>query len=242
MPEKPKNHRSRLLRTVVFLFNVAILAGVVWGLLRHPKSPVPEHWNPYMPLVVSAPVTPLTGWKLDRTANDPELCLAALDPVTEMATLPSLKATEHCGIDIRVRLSKVGISRVDPVETACATALRMAMWERHVLQPLAQAQFGSDIAQIRHIGSYNCRAIRGSQTRMSTHATAEAIDITGFDLANGRRIRLVQHWSDEGPDADFLRQARDGACRWFETTLGPDYNNLHADHFHLQSRGWGLCR
>jgi hypothetical protein len=32
------------------------------------------------------------------------------------------------------------------------------------------------------------------------------------------------------------------ACRWFPLVLGPDYNNLHADHFHLQVRGWGFCR
>ena len=77
---------------------------------------------------------------------------------------------------------------------------------------------------------------------MSTHATADAIDIAGFDLVDGTRIRLRTDWQEDGPKADFLRAVRDGACDLFDLTLSPDYNQLHADHFHLQSRGWGLCR
>jgi hypothetical protein len=35
---------------------------------------------------------------------------------------------------------------------------------------------------------------------------------------------------------------RDSACVWFKTALGPEFNDLHKDHFHLQSRGFGTCR
>ena len=77
---------------------------------------------------------------------------------------------------------------------------------------------------------------------MSTHATAEAIDVSGFVTEDGRAINLLEDWDGPGAEAAFLREVRDGACRWFVTTLGPEYNNLHHDHFHLQSRGWGLCR
>jgi hypothetical protein len=113
------------------------------------------------------------------------------------------------------------------------------------LQPDAVDLLGSPVARIAHIGSYNCRQMRtsaGTSTRMSTHATADAIDIAGFDLADGTRIRLIDDWDAAGPKAEFLRVARDGACDWFDLTLSPAYNRLHADHFHLQSRGWGLCR
>ncbi len=119
------------------------------------------------------------------------------------------------------------------------------MWEHHGLQPAARDILGSDITRIRHIGSYNCRAMRtgrGETNRMSTHATAEAIDIAGFDLADGTTVRLLRDWQGDTPKAQFLRAARDSACDWFRLTLSPDYNTLHADHFHLQSRGWGGCR
>ena len=119
------------------------------------------------------------------------------------------------------------------------------MWERHSLAPLALEILGTELAAIDHLSSYNCREIRtpgGSGGRMSTHATAEAIDIAGFRFADGRQVRLVSDWDGSGPEAAYLRAARDSACTWFQTTLGPEYNALHSDHFHLQSRGWGTCQ
>ena len=77
---------------------------------------------------------------------------------------------------------------------------------------------------------------------MSSHATAEAIDIRGVVLANGQRLDLLENWQGESTEAQFFRALRDGACRWFMTVLGPEFNRLHADHFHFQSTGWGACR
>ncbi len=39
-----------------------------------------------------------------------------------------------------------------------------------------------------------------------------------------------------------LRDARRGACRFFDGVLGPDYNAAHRDHFHLETGGFGMCR
>jgi hypothetical protein len=77
---------------------------------------------------------------------------------------------------------------------------------------------------------------------MSSHATADAIDISGFVLEDGTRISLLQDWDGETRKAAFLRRANRTACTWFRLTLGPEYNSLHADHFHLQHSGFGLCR
>jgi len=131
------------------------------------------------------------------------------------------------------------------VRTDCATALRVAMWEHHALQPIARRQLGTELTVLNDIGSYNCRAMRtsdGQTSRWSSHATAAAIDITGFRFADGTRISLIRDWDDADNAAAFLRAARDGACKWFPLTLSPDYNELHNDHFHLQASGWRLCR
>ncbi|WP_293450383.1 extensin family protein [Planktotalea sp.] len=61
-------------------------------------------------------------------------------------------------------------------------------------------------------------------------------------MTDGTRVRLLKDWDDDDPKAQFLRRVRDASCYWFGTTLGPDYNAAHADHFHLQNRGWGTCR
>ena len=246
-PELAKDTKRSwaLIRGLAAFCFAGALAFVGYQLLVHPDTPLPREWNPVRPLVVSDPMTPLTSWKLNRAVASFDQCLNTLVGNAFVQPRDPLKENAQCFISDRVMLARVGEATLQPLETRCAIALRMAMWEQHSLQPAAIAYFGSPVRNIAHIGSYNCRPIKssnGPSTRMSTHATADAIDIAGFDLADGTRIRLLADWDGTGPKADFLRSVRDGACDWFDLTLSPDYNMFHADHFHLQSRGWGLCR
>ncbi len=98
---------------------------------------------------------------------------------------------------------------------------------------------------MEHLGSYNCRTIRGGAT-ISQHATGNAIDIATFILADGTRVTVRDNWTGDNARAAFLRDARDGACDLFATTLSPDYNAAHADHFHLdmaaRAGSWRVCR
>ena len=52
---------------IVFLFLVGS-AGYV--LLSHPKPPLPDHWNPLRDLTLTAPVTPVTKYQLNRALAD----------------------------------------------------------------------------------------------------------------------------------------------------------------------------
>ena len=240
MAWRPSSHLRGALAIVVLM---AIGFGGL--MLFHPKTPLPPEWNPFAPLRIADPVTPVTGWKLARIGADGAACHAVLaDAGVDATPLPDLVDSEQCHIRDRVRLGSAGAVPLNPVETRCAIALRLAMWERHTLAPAARRIYGQDLARVDHLSSYSCRAMRtggGGSGRLSTHATADAIDISGLVLADGTRIRLTD-WPDGGSPGAFLRAARDGACRFFVTALGPDYNALHADHFHLQSRGWGTCR
>lgn len=224
---------------------VGLLGFGAYQTVVHPETPLPRAWNPVQPLLISDPVTPLTGWKLNRAAATLQSCLAALQGYAAVRTLADREDSAQCHIRDRVDLRGVGDVDVNNVDTRCTIALRVAMWERHCLQPAARDILGTDLRRIDQIGSYNCRAMRtgnGTSTRMSTHATADAIDVSGFGFADGRQISLLQDWQGNDPEAAFLRAARDGACDWFRLTLSPDFNSLHADHFHLQSTGWGSCR
>lgn len=78
--------------------------------------------------------------------------------------------------------------------------------------------------------------------RRSQHATANAIDIASFRLADGREISVARHWGGDDPAGRFLAAAHEAACGRFASVLGPDYNAAHADHFHLEMGGFGLCR
>jgi hypothetical protein len=243
--EETKKRDHPILRGVVaFLFAMTLLAGG-YGMFAHPDTPLPGAWNPLQPLHIDDAVTPLTAWKLSRASEDAALCVAALDGHASFTPLSDMVVSDQCHIQDRVALSGVGQSGISEVETRCSIALRLAMWERHSLQPAAQRFMGSPVKSITQIGSYNCRAMRtldGNSTSMSTHATAEAIDVSGFTFTNGEQIALIRDWEGDTPQAQFLRAARDGACEFFKLTLSPEYNALHADHFHLQSQGWGLCR
>ncbi len=228
---------------LVFLFVFG--AGGYW-LLAHPQSPVPVHWNPLRDLSVKAPVTPITALQLRRALADETQCRLAMTQADVAFTeMEDLVVDQNCGIAGRGRLSGLVSADVRAVETRCTTALRLTMWEHHVVQPAARDILGTDARALRHIGSYNCRRMRtarGANNGWSSHATADSIDIVGVELGDGRTLSLIDDWSTPGPEADFLHQIGRGACDWFRVVLGPNFNRLHADHFHLQGPGWGYCR
>lgn len=228
-----------------FLFVVTLLSFAIGAALFHPDSPLPDEWHPFRPLNVAHPITPLTNWKLSNVRANPELCLAVVSAASNISPLEDKVETEDCEISNRVSFSKVGQTRISELETACQTTLALAMWERHSLQPRAEEILGTKVTGIRQLGSYSCRQIRtasGQGNRWSTHARALAIDVSGFDFADGRRLRLIDDWDGAGDGSAFLKAVRDDACDWFGLTLSPDFNALHADHYHLQVPGWGRCR
>lgn len=244
MAEKRK-HRSALRRAVFVVLWIAFGFGVL-VLLMHPRTPLPPWWNPVLPFAVSDPLTPLTGWKLRRALRSAEACngvLASGD--IGVRVLADFEKDDACHIRPRVALSRVGGATMSPLETRCETALRLAMWLHHGVQPAAMDVFGQPVTQVIHLSSYSCRRMRltgGETGAMSTHATADSVDIAGVVIGGNRRITLLADWSGDGEEREFLRAIRNAACDWFGLVLGPDYNALHADHFHLQNRGWGLCR
>ncbi|MDP0795395.1 extensin family protein, partial [Klebsiella pneumoniae] len=62
-------------------------------------------------------------------------------------------------------------------------------------KPLARQLMASDLRQIDHPGSFACRNIyHRQQARRSEHATADALDVSGFRLADGRRVSVLQGW------------------------------------------------
>lgn len=132
------------------------------------------------------------------------------------------------------------VSNIGPVQ--CATARALSEWARFGVDRAARQILGSPLDGIETMGSYSCRNIAGSDRR-SAHARAEAIDVSGFVLEDGRRIVLKRDWNG-GDDATrrFLRVVHQSACKRFGTVLGPDYNAAHEDHLHLEGTGPAFCR
>ncbi|WP_294191568.1 extensin family protein [uncultured Sphingomonas sp.] len=243
----------RFTRVLVVLMLLGVMALVAWGVMRGRPQDLP--WTP---LDLSEPVGAFTGRKLTALTDDFGSCRALLDRAgVRYTALPPRNDGAQCGYDDAVRLRSGGARDVAytpaSLSIACPVAAALAKWEWDVVQPSAERHFGTRVASIDHFGSYSCRRIYGRDAgNWSEHSTADAVDIAGFRLADGRRITVVRDWNGgkgaaARDEAAFLHEVRDGACRLFATVLSPDYNAAHRDHFHLDqakrgAMGWRACR
>lgn len=239
MSERPRR-RWRL----PWLLILIALAGAGWIAAGAPT--LPDRYNPLKPLAIDDPPNLLTRWKLARLDGDAPLCLSVLRRAAGVSVEPAPDQRGQVGCElenvVRIERMQTNFSPRAPVAT-CRAAVAWAMYERHGLNPAARAAFGSGVARVEHLGTYACRNIyHREQGRRSEHATANAIDVAAFVLENGRRIEILRDWPGEADRAAFLRQARDAACRFFNVVLGPDYNQAHRNHFHLDMGGYRACR
>lgn len=203
---------------------------------------LPPRWDPRAPLDVRAPPDLLSGFRLWRLRRDPDLCRQALaTSQLDYVSQPDSRLGTDCPLRNVVRVRAGHVAFNSSFLATCPLAVSYALFEHHGLQPLAQEFFGQPVTRIEHFGSFACRTISGS-ARWSRHATANALDIGAFRLADGRNISLSGHWRGDGDEARFLRALRDSACEHFQGVLGPEYNAAHHDHFHLEVGGFGLCR
>lgn len=237
--------RNSLAAIVVAALLLTLLL-LLYALLRDRPQDLP--WTE---LDLGQPVGLFTGRKLAALTEDFPACRKALDKAgvryTALAGLSEQGG--ECGYEDVVRFRPGGARRIrfapGDLGVSCPVAAALAVWEWEVVQPAAQRHFGQKVTEIEHFGSYNCRRMYNREgASWSEHATADAVDIAAFRLADGTRVTLVKDWEGRGSKAQFLRDVREGACGVFGTVLSPDYNAAHRDHFHLDqaARTWRVCR
>ncbi|MBP7337614.1 extensin family protein [Niveispirillum sp.] len=211
---------------------------------------VPARWNPWALPDPAEPPGWFTSWQLARLADDAPACLGWLERAgVAVSPVPDRDGPEPgCGLSGAATLNRSHLRYQSRVTATCPVLAGLVLYERHVLIPAAERHLGSKPVSVRHLGTYACRAVRtdrGEGGRRSQHATANAIDIAAITLADGRETVLARDWAEgdgAGPRALFWRDAHKGACGIFRTVLGPEYNALHRDHFHLDMARFGICR
>ena len=219
-----------------------LLAIIGTGLLRWSGIAIPAALNPFGPPDLTAAPGVLTRIQLSSLKRDPQMCFQALKDAGISHVQPEDKTlTGGCGLQNGVRFTGPAPGFQPSAETTCALAAAYVMFHAHVVAPAAQAHFDQPVSQTLNFGTYACRQIRGGG-RMSEHATANAIDIAGFMLADGTQISLLDDWDDTGAKGAFLRDVSAGSCRLFNVVLGPDDNAAHADHFHFDMGPFRRCR
>jgi hypothetical protein len=167
-----------------------------------------------------------------------QAALADVHAVFEM--LAPQRTKEGCGFEEGVRLSAGPIPFSRPAVLACPMALAFTRFVEEVLQPAAKRHFGEPVVKVQQVSSYQCRRVNG-HGRLSQHAYGQAIDVSGFDLAGGRRIVVGRDWRGRGEPALFLKEVAEGACKVFRATLTPNYDRSHADHLHFDLGPDKLC-
>jgi hypothetical protein len=207
---------------------------------------VPPLLNP-LPAIDLAESGPwLADWRLASIKRYASVCARTLKaPHIDAWQVADGPMKDGCGWSNAVRLVSAGGVHASFDKITCETAVALALWLEHEVQPLALEVLGQRVASVRSFGSYTCRNVVGDQPRphrRSEHATANAADIAGFTLADGRQVSVRRHWKSEGAEGRFLREAHARACPYFRAALSPAFNDAHHDHFHLDRGPFTRCK
>lgn len=112
-----------------------------------------------------------------------------------------------------------------------------------------------DVVEVRHIGTYNCRQIAGTNCSLSMHGLAMAIDIGGLVTRDGTVVSVLNDWQPTNsipiepsasnrcrfdytpttPKAQLLYELSYRMCddRIWSIILTPNYNAAHDNHYHV---------
>lgn len=121
---------------------------------------------------------------------------------------------------------------------ACRFADSFGRWLGDLVAPMVAGSLNTELKNIRTGPGFECRNRNGATTgKLSAHAEGLAIDIVGFELADGSTL----HIQPEGdvPPNPVLTAARTAACGWFTTVLGPGSDAAHTNHMHVDVQQHG---
>jgi hypothetical protein len=133
------------------------------------------------------------------------------------------------------QVASIGPVAFKPEATlACPLVSALDRWIMESIQPAAMKWFNQPVVEIRQISAYSCRGMNGNpNARISEHAFGNALDISAFTLADGRRISVKSGWRGLPEEQGFLRDVQAAACEMFTTVLAPGSNIYHYDHIHV---------
>ncbi|MCK7078917.1 extensin family protein [Enterobacter bugandensis] len=219
----------------IFILGAIATAGYRW---------LPSYYNPFTPLNLDDPPGRITQYKLRHLT--PEACASLLAQANQKKLIRTQAVADsggECPLNNVVRVRDFGpVSLNGSFLASCPLALSSALFVSQQARPLTKRFTGSELTRIEHLGSFACRNIyHRPDARRSEHATAEALDIAAFRLANGERVTVLNGWKSARTQP-WLKALLAASCGYYGNGLGPEYNAAHASHFHLGMRGFGLCR
>ena len=155
-----------------------------------------------------------------------------------------------CGIanPLTVRTVLPGIKLEPKATIRCETALQLSRWAAESIVPAAARAFGPEktITSFHQVSSYQCRNRYGTPSgKQSEHAHGNAIDISGFTFSGKDDVTIEPRAKDSTLTGAFQRSIIASGCLYFTTVLGPESDDTHKTHIHLdvikRKRGYRYC-
>jgi len=151
-------------------------------------------------------------WAPAEVTRAREQCMHLLSSVAADFEILEPVKKGSCGLPAPVRLKSVGSDPVvfdPPVHVNCEMVAALGNWVKTTLQPKATDRLKSRVVRIVGASGYSCRNIYNlPNARLSQHALANAIDIGGFGLANGRTVRVLRGWGPTERDIKAVAKAK----------------------------------
>lgn len=172
-------------------------------------------------------------------AEEEHACLAAhvVHETPWIKSRSALGGPSACGAARPFEVAAVDGGRVafNPIALLrCPMVPQVDRWVSRVINPAAMRYLGQPVVEVSVAASYSCRPMNNqSGAQLSEHGHANALDVSAFVLADGRKVTVKGGWWGEPRERSFLRAVHAGACAEFTTVLGPDANAFHRDHFHV---------
>lgn len=229
-----------------------LLTGLGWTVAGAQTVPLPRERPAMLPAVPSEPRSFREAAGPDFNTADvsaaPSPCNERLAKIAALEPMPRLVGPGACGGGDVVRLNAVliGDDKRIALKPApylrCAMAEQLALWVRDEAVPRA-ATLGAALAAIETYDDFSCRGRnRQSGGKLSEHGKANAVDVRGLTLADGRFIALT----DVKVPKELRTSLRDSACGRFTTVLGPGSDSYHEEHIHLdlieRRNGYRICQ
>jgi len=179
--------------------------------------------------------------------NSPEILQCHIDLARErigFRALPDQRFAGGCSALGAVQLLDIGTPVTNLRAMTCPLARHFARWAREAVQTAADQWLDTNVVRIETFGTYGCRTVNSQAgARLSEHAFANAVDVSGFQLADGRHITVLHDWNGEDESARrFLRQVFQAGCRRFNIGLSPDNDAYHYNHLHFDMGRGPYCR
>jgi hypothetical protein len=214
-----------------------------------PQRHLPAHASVAIPQTFAPPQEAYAAFRQAPALTPPALsaCQLRLTKLAEFEPLPLLAGPGECGAADAVLLRSVilpdhaKVAVTPPATLRCEMAQAVADWLREDVAPAALT-LGAPLRGLDDFDSYECRGrnrVRGAM--LSEHGKANAIDVRGFRLGDGREIGLT----DIAAAKTWREGIRTGVCARFTTVLGPGSDGYHEEHIHLdlaeRHGGYRLC-